>query len=130
MELVLRSVRYTSCEFSNLWGVPCLIQSSVKDMSSVVAKSVPHCDHASARCALYVHEFLTNNRRLSFHTFSAHQILCGVSSFLFQNSVWSLKGRRLNDITMTKVKSRAHLTSCKQCTLQNPLNGGTFADPH
>jgi len=63
MELVLRSVRYTSYEFSYLLGVPCdLIQSSVKDMSSVVAKSVPHCDHASARCALYVHEFLTNNR--------------------------------------------------------------------
>jgi hypothetical protein len=40
-----------------------------------------------------------------------------------------LKGRRFNDITMTKVKSRPHLTSCRQCTLQNALNGGTVADP-
>jgi len=66
MELVLRNVRYTNCEFSNLLGVPFgFIQSSLKDyvnMSSIVARSVQHCDHASAHSASHVHEFLTQNR--------------------------------------------------------------------
>jgi hypothetical protein len=66
MELVLRNLRYTCCEFSDILGVPLgLIQSSLKDymnMFSIVAKSVPHCDNASAHSALNVHEFLTNNR--------------------------------------------------------------------
>ena len=66
MELVLRNVRYTSCKFSDILGVTVgLIQSSLKDymnVSSLVAKSVPHCDNASARSALYVLEFLTNDR--------------------------------------------------------------------
>jgi hypothetical protein len=66
MELVFRDLRYTSYEFSDILGVPfALIQGSLKDymnMSSIVVKSVPHCDNESARCALYVHEFLTNNR--------------------------------------------------------------------
>jgi len=66
MELVVRNLRYISYEFSDILGVPFgLIQSSLKDymnMSSVVVKSVPHCDSVSARSALYVHEFLPNNR--------------------------------------------------------------------
>jgi len=66
MELVLRNVRYTNYEFSNLLGVPFgLIWSSLKDcmnMSSIVAKSVRHCDRASARSASHVHDFLTNNK--------------------------------------------------------------------
>jgi hypothetical protein len=66
MELVLGNLRYTSYEFSDILGVPFWVNSEqferYMNMSSIVAKSVPHCDNASARSALYVHEFLTNNR--------------------------------------------------------------------
>jgi len=76
-----------------------------------------------ARCALSLHEFLAKNKIAAIAQFPSSPDLVPSDFILFLNLKMSLKGRRINDITMTEAKPqdtladfhRTHVMKCFEC---------------